>query len=117
MTAKVTLYGHTACPNVPPVRGMLAQSKVDYEYINIRKHPEAALRVREINMGYESVPTLVFPDGSTLTEPSASQLKAKIESLGYRVGPSAWLAGNLWLVLIGVLVLLAVLMAITVYRL
>jgi hypothetical protein len=44
-------------------------------------------------------------------------LKAKIESLGYRVGPSAWLAGNLWLVLIGVLVLLAVLMAITVYRL
>ena len=115
MKSKVMLYGHATCPNVPPVRGMLAQSKVDYEYINIRKHPEAAMRVREINNGYESVPTLVFPDGSTLTEPSTSQLKAKIESLGYRVGPSAWLAGNLWLVLIGLLMLLAVLRAITVY--
>ncbi len=109
MTAKVTLYGHTTCPYVPPVRGMLSQANVDYEYINIRQHPEAALRVREINSGYESVPTLVFPDGSTLTEPSAGQLRNKLESLGYRVGPLAWLVGNLWVVLVVLAVILAIL--------
>lgn len=117
MTKKVLLYGHASCPYVPPVRGMLAQSNVDHEYINIRKYPEAAQRVRKINNGYESVPTLVFPDGSTLTEPSAAQLKAKLESLGYTVGPAAWLAGNLWLVLIVLVVLLILLRAVMVYGL
>ena len=100
MSTKVMLYGHTTCPNVPPIRGMLARAKVEYKYINIHKDGEAAALVREINDGYESVPTLVFPDGSTLTEPTVKQLKTKLEALGYTVGPLAWLIGNLWLVLI-----------------
>ncbi len=112
MMTKVILYGHATCPYIPPTLGMLSQSKVDYEYINIRKHPEAAQRVREINNGYESVPTLVFPDGSTLTEPSARQLKAKLESMGYRVGPAALLVGNLWVVVIVLAFILAVLRAV-----
>jgi mycoredoxin len=109
MTEKLILYGHPTCPKVPPVRGLLARSKVDYEYIDIRRDPEAAERVREINRGYESVPTLLFPDGSTLTEPSVKELITKLESLGYSVGPGAWLIGNLWIVAIILLVLLAAL--------
>ena len=47
-------------------------------------------RVREINRGFESVPTLAFPDGSTLTEPTAGELSAKLVELGYEFAPSTW---------------------------
>jgi hypothetical protein len=45
----------------------------------------------EINNGNASVPTLVFPDGSTLTEPSTAVLRQKLQSLGYAVPqPNLW---------------------------
>jgi len=109
MANQLTLYGHPACPAVGPVRAMLGQSKVPYTYVNIRQDAEAAARVRAINHGNESVPTLVFPDGSTLTEPSVGALKAKLESLGYQVSPLAWLLGNSWLFIIGLIILYALL--------
>lgn len=109
MADKVILYGHATCPKVPPTRGLLAQSNVEYEYIDIRKDLQAAATVRAINNGYESVPTLVFPDGSTLTEPSVSELKTRLESLGYRVGPMALILANFWIIPVVLLVLLAIL--------
>lgn len=109
MPEKIVVYGHPACPAVPPVRAMLAQAKVLYDYINIRQDGQAAALVRTINGGNESVPTLVFPDGTTLTEPSPSALKRKLEALGYRVSPLAWLLGNSWLLITGFIVLFALL--------
>lgn len=91
------------------MRGLLAQAKVPYDYIDITRDPTAAAKVRAINDGNESVPTLVFPDGSSLTEPTAGQLKQKLESLGYRVGPLAWLIGNGWRIVTGAVILYAVL--------
>lgn len=109
MPEKILVYGHPGCPAVPPVTAMLTQAKVAYEYVNIRQEPDAVTRVRAINNGNESVPTLVFPDGSTLTEPSASELKRKLEAMGYRVGPLAWLIGNGWLIVTGLIILFALL--------
>lgn len=83
-----------------PVKNMLKLSKVEFEYINIQQNAEAAARVKSINNGYESVPTLLFPDGSTLTEPSAGQLKRKLESIGYKVSPLALVTGNIWRIVI-----------------
>ena len=82
---KIVLYGTPACSMIPSVRNILQRADADYEYVDIYKVLEARERVREINHGYESVPTLVFPDDSTLTEPSAGDLKSKLESLGYEV--------------------------------
>jgi mycoredoxin len=96
MSDAVIVYGHPACPSLGPVKGLLTQSKVKFEYIDIHQDSVAAARVRAINNGNESVPTLVFPDGSTLTEPTFGELKSKLESLGYKVGPVAWLIGHIW---------------------
>lgn len=82
---KIILYGRPACAKVPLVRNVLERAGAAHEYVDIYKVLEARERVREINYGYESVPTLVFPDGSTLTEPSIGQLQAKLQSLGYEV--------------------------------
>lgn len=104
MTRKIIVYGHPTCPMLPPLIGMLKRSKVDYIYINIHQDTEARQRVRDINNGDESVPTLVFPDGSTLTEPGAGILKRKLQSFGYTIPLSAWLAGNAFnLVLLAVI--------------
>jgi mycoredoxin len=82
---RIILYGRPACPMVPPVQAMLERTNADFEYVDIYQVLQARERVREINYGYESVPTLLFPDGSTLTEPSAAELKTKLESLGYEI--------------------------------
>jgi mycoredoxin len=116
MLDAIIVYGHPNCPTLGPVKGLLTQSKVDFEYIDIHQDSVAAARVRAINNGNESVPTLVFPDGSTLTEPSVGELRAKLESLGHRVGLVARLIGNIWLIFFIVAgVLIAILITILRY--
>src|SRR6187402_3904640 len=113
MPDAVVVYGHPTCPGLGPVKGLLTQSKVKFEYVDIHQDSVAAARVRAINNGNESVPTLVFPDGSTLTEPTVGELKSKLESLGYKVGSVVWLIGNLWIIFfVGAGVLIAVLITV-----
>lgn len=90
-TKKVIMYGTPTCPMVPPVRGMLDRAQAPFEYINIAEDAESRGKVMAINDGNASVPTLLFPDGSTLTEPSTAVLRQKLESLGYTVPqPNLW---------------------------
>ncbi|MCJ7569326.1 MAG: hypothetical protein MUO58_17575 [Anaerolineales bacterium] len=55
--------------------------------VDIREDKAGRLRVKEINAGNESVPTLEFADGSTLTEPSQERLLAHLASLGFDLTP------------------------------
>lgn len=56
----------------------LDEHKIAYNYINIEQDDEAAAYVVKINHGNRVVPTIVFPDGSILVEPSARDLAAKL---------------------------------------
>ncbi len=90
-TEKVIMYGTPTCPMVPPVRGMLDRAQAPFDYVNIAEDAESRGKVMAINDGNASVPTLVFPDGSTLTEPSTAVLRQKLQSLGYTVPqPNLW---------------------------
>lgn len=100
MQKPIMVYGHKACPQVPPLKSWLNRQQIPYEYINIRENQQAAAVVRDINQGYESVPTLVFPDGSTLTEPSLSRVEKKLSTLDYDVESPGWVLENLWTLLI-----------------
>jgi mycoredoxin len=106
---KIILYAHPACPGVFPVKSMLNQAEADYEYINIYEDPFAREHVRDINNGYESVPTLVFPDGSTLTEPDERELRRKLQAMGYKVPLLAIITGNLWKIVMVAGIVLALL--------
>jgi mycoredoxin len=94
MPEPIILYGTKKCPSVRSVRGMLERTAVPYAYVDAEQDQAARIRLQEINDGYESVPTLVFADGRTLTEPSLVQLRAHLEADGYHVphvGPwQAW---------------------------
>jgi len=87
MPEPIILYGTLTCPMVPSVRGMLTRAGAEFQYIDILQDSAGNSHVREINNGNASVPTLLFPDGSTLTEPSRAQLKAKLKDAGYLVPP------------------------------
>ena len=54
---------------------------VDYTIIDVEADPSASEKVIEINGGQRSIPVIVFPDGSHMTEPSDIDLKAKLELL------------------------------------
>ena len=90
----IVVYGHERCPMVLRVRTLLSWSRIPHTYINIHKDEHGAQRVRAINRGNESVPTLVFADGSTLTEPSSRQLAAKLTHFGYPVRRFAFFASR-----------------------
>jgi mycoredoxin len=94
VSEKILLYGKPTCPMVPGARFALERAEAEYEYVNILSDPEARSRVQEINNGNESVPTLEFPDGSSLTEPSSREIEDKLRSLGYEI-PSAGFAQRL----------------------
>lgn len=111
MQDTIILYGHPTCPNLGPVKGLLTQSKVRFEYIDIHQDGDSAARVRAINHGNESVPTLVFPDGSTLTEPTVAELQSKLKALGYQTGLAAWLIGYsrpIFFIALGILIALLI---------
>lgn len=76
----IIVFGRPNCPSVPPVLRLLDASGVTYDYVNIREDADAAAQLRAITGGYESVPTLIFPDGRTLVEPGTMKLRQVLQA-------------------------------------
>jgi len=76
--APVLVYGTSWCPDCHRTRRFLDQHGIPYQWIDPEKDTQAMARLLQINHGMRSVPTLVFPDGTTLTEPSNGQLVKKL---------------------------------------
>ena len=68
------VYGTPWCPDCRRSKQFLGEHRVPYDYIDIDQDPAAQAEVMRINRGNRSVPTIVFPDGSSLTEPSNEEL-------------------------------------------
>lgn len=78
-TQTIIVYGRPGCPGVGPVLQLLDAAGAAYEYVDIRQDPEAATRVRQLANGYESVPTVVMPDGRALVEPGTLRLRQVLQ--------------------------------------
>ena len=78
---QIILYGTATCGDCRLARLILAKNEIEYSDIDIDENPEFVDLVRQINGGNRSVPTIIFPDGSTMTEPSRHELQAKLDSL------------------------------------
>ncbi|MFH2103324.1 MAG: glutaredoxin domain-containing protein [Chloroflexota bacterium] len=74
----IILYGTTWCGATRRSRALLDRHKVPYAWIDIDKDEEAAGYVERLNNGYRSVPTIEWPDGSMLVEPSDHELEKKL---------------------------------------
>jgi thioredoxin reductase (NADPH) len=74
----IRMYGANWCPDCRRAKAFFGEQRVHYEYIDLDLRPEAAEEVERINNGNRSIPTIIFPDGSILVEPSNAQLAAKL---------------------------------------
>lgn len=81
MKDAIIIYGTTWCPDCTRAKRVLEDNGIEYKWINIEQDAGAMDRVQEINGGYMSVPTILFPDGSVLVEPSNRDLQKKLDSL------------------------------------
>lgn len=75
------MYGAEWCGDCRRSKRFMDENKVKYDYIDVEADASASEKVIEINGGMRSIPVIVFPDGSHLTEPSDNDLKAKLVSL------------------------------------
>ncbi len=76
--APLTMYSTTWCGYCFRLKTALKAEGIAYTEIDIEKDPAAAEFVMSVNGGNQTVPTLKFPDGSTLTNPTAREIKAKL---------------------------------------
>jgi mycoredoxin len=81
MSGSVTMYSTPWCGYCMRLKGQMDREGIDYDVIDIEQHPEAAEIVERVNGGNQTVPTVVFPDGSAQTNPSIAQIKDKLAAL------------------------------------
>ena len=77
----ITVYSADWCGDCRRSKRLLAKLNIEYKLIDVESDLTAADKVREINGGMQSIPVIVFDDGTYLTEPSDADLTAKLESL------------------------------------
>ncbi len=78
--APIKLYGTAFCGDCRMAKRWFDQHGISYESINIEQDERAATYVQQVNGGMRSVPTILFPDGSLLVEPTVRELAAKCAS-------------------------------------
>lgn len=78
----VKFYGAMWCGDTRRARSWFDNHKIPYEWIDVDKDKEAEEFVKSVNNGFRSIPTIVFADGSRLTEPSVRKLEEHARKLG-----------------------------------
>ncbi|OBI86244.1 mycoredoxin Mrx1 [Mycobacterium sp. 1245805.9] len=80
--ALLTMYTTSWCGYCHRLKTVLRSDGIAYDEVDIERDPAAAEFVSSVNGGNRTVPTVKFADGSTLTNPSAAQIKAKLAEVG-----------------------------------
>ena len=80
--ADITMYGADWCGDCRRSKRLFEELDVQENHIDVEVDKSAAAKVVEINGGAQSIPVIVFSDGTHLTEPSDNDLKAKLTALG-----------------------------------
>lgn len=78
MPGTFTLYSTPWCGYCHRLKGQLQRDGIEFCEVDIEREPEAAEVVAKANGGNQTVPTLVFADGTALTNPSLADVKAKL---------------------------------------
>ncbi len=77
-TASLTMYSTPWCGYCHRLQGQLDREGIRYTVVDIAEDPAGADVVMAVNHGNQTVPTVIFADGSALTNPSVAQIKAKL---------------------------------------
>ena len=81
MSGQLTMYTTPWCGFCRTLKRQLARDGIEMAEIDIERDEAAAEFVMSVNGGNQTVPTVVFPDGTALTNPSAAQVKAQLAAI------------------------------------
>ncbi|GAA2368735.1 mycoredoxin [Nonomuraea africana] len=74
----LTVYSTTWCGPCKRLKSQLTREGIAYNEVDIERNPAAADFVMSVNNGNQTVPTVVFPDGTAVTNPSVLEVKARL---------------------------------------
>ena len=75
--AAFTMYSTPWCGYCHRLKGQLKRAGIEFAEVDIEQQPDAAKIVEKVNNGNQTVPTLVFADGTALTNPAAKVVLSK----------------------------------------
>ena len=81
MSQPVTMYTTPWCGFCRRLKSQLAREGVEVAEVDIEQDPSAADYVMSVNGGMQMVPTVLFADGTALTNPSAAQVRERLAAL------------------------------------
>lgn len=79
--ASLTMYSTPWCGYCHRLRGQLDREGIAYDVVDIEQVPEAAQIVEHVNGGNQTVPTVVYADGSAQTNPSVAEVRDRLAAL------------------------------------
>ena len=80
MSHQFTMYSTPWCGYCHRLKGQLNREGISFAEVDIEAQPHAVGIVERANKGNQTVPTLVFADGTAMTNPSLAQIKAQLAS-------------------------------------
>lgn len=75
--AQIVIFTTSACGDCRMAKGIFQQKSVNYVEIDLEADRRAKRFVKRLNRGFASVPTIIFPDGTVLVEPTLQQLNSR----------------------------------------
>lgn len=75
---EILVYGSSWCPDCRAAKKFLADQRIAYGWHDIESEPEGVKVVQDRNDGKNIIPTVIFPDGTHLSEPTNEALAEKL---------------------------------------
>ncbi|WP_286343205.1 mycoredoxin [Frondihabitans sucicola] len=74
----ITMFSTGWCGYCARLKQQLTKDGIAFTEVNIEEVPGTAEIVESVNDGNQTVPTVIFPDGSSATNPSLAEVKARL---------------------------------------
>jgi mycoredoxin len=81
VSGQLTMYTTQWCGFCRNLKNQLARVGIEMAEVDIERDHAAADFVMSVNGGNQTVPTVVFPDGGVMTNPSANQVRARLDAI------------------------------------
>ena len=79
MEQRLRVIGASWCPDCSRAKAFLGQHRIPFDWVDLETSPEAQAEVERLNDGKRIIPTILFPDGTFLSEPSNDELADKLQ--------------------------------------
>jgi mycoredoxin len=78
LPSRLTMFTTTWCGYCVRLKSQLERAGIGFDEVDVERDATAAELVEYLNGGYRTVPTLLFPDGEAMTNPSAAEVAAHL---------------------------------------